>query len=85
MDYLAAGLPVLSNLPGEAARLLGEGAGETVPAASPAALADALQRPADEPARRAAMGEAARQLALRRFDRRLLAQRFLATVDSCLA
>jgi glycosyltransferase involved in cell wall biosynthesis len=84
MDYLAAGLPVLSNLPGEAARMLGEDAGETVPPADPTALADALQRLADHPARRAAMGEAARQLAVRRFDRRLLAQRFLATVDSCL-
>jgi glycosyltransferase involved in cell wall biosynthesis len=84
MDYLAAGLPVLSNLPGEAARLLAEGAGETVPPGDAAALADALQRLADAPARRAAMGEAARALALRRFDRRLLARRFVETVDSCL-
>lgn len=84
MDYLAAGLPVLSNLPGEAARILAGGAGETVPPADPAALADALQRLAEQPARRAARGEAARQLALRRFDRRLLAQRFLATVETCL-
>ncbi|MFN3449789.1 MAG: glycosyltransferase family 4 protein, partial [Roseococcus sp.] len=84
MDYLAAGLPVLSNLPGEAARLLAEGAGETVPPGDAAALADALQRLADAPARRAAMGEAARALALRRFDRRLLARRFVETVESCL-
>jgi glycosyltransferase involved in cell wall biosynthesis len=84
MDYLAAGLPVLSNLPGEAARILAEGAGETVPPADPLALADALQRLAEQPARRAARGEAARQLAQRRFDRRLLAQRFLATVETCL-
>lgn len=85
MDCLAAGLPVLSNVPGEAARLLDEGAGETVPPGDPAALADALQRLADHPARRAAMGEAACALAIRRFDRRLLARRFLATVDACLA
>ncbi|MCX8134429.1 MAG: glycosyltransferase family 4 protein [Roseococcus sp.] len=84
MDYLAAGLPVLSTLPGEAARLLAEGAGETVPPGDAAALADALQRLADAPARRAAMGEAARALALRRFDRRLLARRFVETVEACL-
>lgn len=84
MDYLAAGLPVLSNLPGEAARLLAGGAGETVPAGDGAAFAAALARLADSPGRRAAMGEAARALALRRFDRRLLAQRFVAAVESCL-
>ncbi|WP_027283813.1 glycosyltransferase family 4 protein [Rubritepida flocculans] len=84
MDYLAAGLPVLSNLPGEAARLLAGGAGESLPPRDPAALADALQRLAEAPARRAAMAEAARGLALRRFDRRLLARRFVETVESCL-
>jgi glycosyltransferase involved in cell wall biosynthesis len=84
MDYLAAGLPVLSNLPGEAARLLAGGAGETVPPGDGAALAAALTRLADSPNRREAMGEAARTLALRRFDRRLLAARFVEAVESCL-
>jgi glycosyltransferase involved in cell wall biosynthesis len=83
-DYLAAGLPVLSNLPGEAARLLSGGAGETVPAGDGAALAAALTRLADSPGRREAMGAAARALALRRFDRRLLAARFVEAVESCL-
>lgn len=84
MDYLAAGLPVLSNLPGEAARLLAAGAGETVPPGDPAALAAALARLAAAPSRRAAMGAAARALALRRFDRRLLAARFVEAVEACL-
>jgi glycosyltransferase involved in cell wall biosynthesis len=84
MDYLAAGLPVLSNLPGEAARVLADGAGETVGPEDAGALAAALTRLADAPARRAAMGEAARALALRRFDRRLLAARFADLVESCL-
>lgn len=84
MDYLAAGLPVLSNVPGEAGRVLGEGAGETVPPGDAAALAEALGRLVEQPARRAAMGEAARALAIRRFDRRLLARRFVATVEACL-
>jgi glycosyltransferase involved in cell wall biosynthesis len=84
-DYLAAGLPVLSNLPGEVAGLLGaHGAGETVGPRDAAGLAEALTRLADHPARRRAMGEAARLLALRRFDRRLLAARFAAEVEACL-
>ncbi|MDB5415619.1 MAG: glycosyltransferase WbuB [Rubritepida sp.] len=82
MDYLAAGLPVLSNVPGEAARLLAEGCGETWPDAS--GLAAALTRFAAHPYRRAAMGEAARLLALRRFDRRLLAARFVAAAESAM-
>ncbi|WP_206933895.1 glycosyltransferase family 4 protein [Roseococcus thiosulfatophilus] len=85
VDVLAAGLPVLSNLPGETAELLStHGAGQTVGARDAAALADALTRLADDPARRRAMGEAARALAMRRFDRRLLTARFVAEVEACL-
>jgi glycosyltransferase involved in cell wall biosynthesis len=84
MDYLAAGRPVLSNVPGEAERLLAAGdCGETH--AEPAALAAALTRLAQEPARREAMGQAARRLAERRHDRRLLAARFVAAVEGALA
>jgi glycosyltransferase involved in cell wall biosynthesis len=84
MDYLAAGRPILSNVPGEAARLLeAGGCGETH--AEPAALAAALARLAREPARREAMGLAARRLADRRHDRRLLAARFVAAVEGALA
>jgi glycosyltransferase involved in cell wall biosynthesis len=84
MDYLAAGRPVLSNVPGEAARLLtAGGCGETH--ADPAALAAALRRLADQPARREAMGQAARRLAERTHDRRLLTARFTAAVEGALA
>jgi len=83
MDYLAAGLPVLSNVPGEAARLLSGGAGETC--AEAASLAAALSRLAAEPARREAMGQAARELAVRRWDRRLLAARFVAAAEGAAA
>jgi glycosyltransferase involved in cell wall biosynthesis len=84
MDYLAAGLPVLSNVPGEAARLLAAGGcGETC--AQPEAFAAALTRLAAEPTRREAMGLAARRLAERQHDRRLLAARFVAVVESALA
>ena len=83
MDYLAAGRPVLSNLPGEAARLLeAGGCGETQ--ADAAALATALTRMANEPARREIMGRDARRLAERKHDRRLLAARFVAAVEGAL-
>lgn len=82
MDLLAAGLPVLSCVPGAAARLLAEGGcGETV---APAALADALVALGTDPARRAAMGAAARALAVRRHDRRLLAARFVAACERAM-
>jgi glycosyltransferase involved in cell wall biosynthesis len=85
MDYLAAGLPVLSNVPGEAAEMLAQhGAGETVPPTDAAALAAALARLATQPGRRAAMAGAARRLAVARFDRRLLAARFAEAVEGCL-
>lgn len=84
MDYLAAGRPVLANVPGEAERLLAEGGcGETHPDAQ--GLADALRRLADQPMRREAMGLAARRLAEQRHDRRLLAARFVAAVESAIA
>ena len=83
MDYLAAGLPILSNVPGEAARLLAAGGcGETC--TEPVALAQALTRLATEAGRREAMGLAARQLAEREHDRRRLAACFVTAVESAL-
>lgn len=81
MDLLAAGLPVVSNVPGRAARWLAEGeAGLTATTAT--GLADAMAVLARDPARRAAMGQAARRLAVRRFDRRVLAAQFCAVVEA---
>lgn len=81
MDLLAAGLPVVSNVPGRAARWLAEGeAGFT--ATTPFGLADAMTLLARDPARRAAVGAAARRLAVRRFDRRVLAARFCEEVEA---
>lgn len=83
MDCLAAGLPVVSNLAGPAARLLAEGpCGIATPPGDPAALAEALAGLAAQPARRLAMGQAARQQAVRRWDRRLLARRFIEIVEA---
>lgn len=81
MDLLAAGLPVVSNVPGRAARWLAEGgAGITAPDA--AGMADAMAALAADPARRAAMGAAARAFATRRFDRNRLAAAFCDLVEA---
>jgi len=77
MDGLAAGLPVVTNQPGRAARIVGHGpSGITVPPGDAAALADALARLAADPALRARLGAAARRQAVATWDRRLLAERF---------
>jgi glycosyltransferase involved in cell wall biosynthesis len=82
MDYMAAGLPVVTNLGGRAARLLSEGpCGITVAPSDAAGLAAALAALAADPARRAALGSAGRSQAIRRWDRRLLARRFCAVVE----
>jgi glycosyltransferase involved in cell wall biosynthesis len=83
MDGLAAGHPVISTAPGQAARLLADGGcGIAVPPGDAAGLAAALTNLVENPARRAAMGAAARSLAMRQHDRRLLAARFATLVEA---
>jgi len=73
-DYLAAGLPVVVNFPGELAGHLGEhDCGVEVPAGDPAALGRALLALASTPeAERSARSRRARGLVEARFDRRAL-------------
>jgi glycosyltransferase involved in cell wall biosynthesis len=83
MDALAAGLPVVTNVPGHAARVVAEGpCGIAVAPNDAAALASALAQLAAHSTRRQAMGEAARRQAVRRWDRRLLADRFCAVAEA---
>ena len=83
MDCIAAGLPVVTNQPGHVARILNQGGcGIAVPPTDAAALADALVALAADPARRAGMGAAARREAVRRWDRRVHAERFCAIAES---
>ncbi len=87
MDYLAAGLPVVTNVAGHAARLVEDGAtpcGVAVVAGDAAALAGALRALATDPVRRGVMGQNARAQAVRRWDRRLLAARFCDAVESAI-
>jgi glycosyltransferase involved in cell wall biosynthesis len=86
MDCLAAGLPVVTNVPGHAARVVADGpCGEAVPPGDAAAMGAALARLAVEPGRRAAMGEAARAQAVRRWDRRLQAATFCDLAERAAA
>ena len=85
-EGLAAGLPMVSNVPGRAARLLAQGeAGLTVPPGDAAALAAALRALAGDPARRAGMARAARQLAERRLDARRIARDFVEMAEQAAA
>jgi glycosyltransferase involved in cell wall biosynthesis len=85
-EGLAAGLPMVANVPGAAARLLAEsGAGLAVPPGDPAALALALQALATDPARRLAMARAARAMAVQRLDGRRIALALVALADRVAA
>lgn len=82
-DYLAAGLPVLTNYPGWVADLVGErDCGVAVPPGDAEAFADALQRLADTPERLPAMSVSAAALARERFDRPVLADAWVDFVTA---
>lgn len=81
-DYIAAGVPVLNNYPGWLAEMIeSNGCGYAVPAADPAAFADALERAAAERDQLVVKGERARELAEREFDRRVLSDKWARWVE----
>lgn len=76
-DYLAAGLPVLTNYPGWVANLIESfGCGIAVPPANPSAFAAALCSLADNPQMRREMGRRSRHLAEDRFSVYKLSSQF---------
>jgi glycosyltransferase involved in cell wall biosynthesis len=81
-DYLASGLPVLNNYPGWVANLITDnGCGIAVRPRRPAEFADALEQMADDRSALRAMGNRARLLAAREFDRQLLGERFVHIIE----
>lgn len=85
-DYIASGLPVLNNYPGWLAGMIErERCGFAIPPNDPGAFADALEAAADYRDALRAMGENGRQLAVREFDRRILAHRFVAWLEGAAA
>jgi glycosyltransferase involved in cell wall biosynthesis len=68
-EYMAAGIPIVSSLPGELeALLLGERVGRQYRAGNPASLAEAMRWLAGNPEERRAMGERARAVYEERFS-----------------
>jgi glycosyltransferase involved in cell wall biosynthesis len=84
-DSLAAAKPVVVNLDGWLRRLVEENrAGLYVPGGNTAALADALVTLARNPALGEELGRNGRALAEREFDGRILAGRFLETLEAAV-
>ena len=75
-DALAAGKPVLINVPGWLGETIEKNrCGRSLDPHRPEALADALEDLSGDPELCRRMGENARALAEREFDRRILAER----------
>jgi glycosyltransferase involved in cell wall biosynthesis len=83
-DYMGAGRPILAAAPpGELTRLVERaGCGVSVPPEDGRALAGAVRRLAADRDAARAMGACGREYALAHYDRRTLAARFVATVES---
>lgn len=85
-EGLAAGLPMVVNVPGRAARLVEEHhCGVAVPPGDSAALAAALRTLAADPARRTTMSRTARMVAEREFCADAIAGRLVALVEAVAA
>jgi len=81
-DYLASGIPVITNYPGWIAEMIGAWeCGVAVPPDDPSGIADALVRLADDREFAAASGRNARRLAEAQFSRDLLAKQFVEVVE----
>ncbi|MGH8243054.1 MAG: glycosyltransferase family 4 protein [Steroidobacteraceae bacterium] len=85
-DYIASGLPVLNNYPGWLAQMIhDERCGFVVPPDDAVAFADALEAAAADRDALRVMGENGKRLAMRDFDRRILADRFVAWLEGAAA
>jgi glycosyltransferase involved in cell wall biosynthesis len=82
-DYIAAGLPVLTNYPGWLADMITEaGCGYAVPPNNPVAFADALESAAENREKLRDMGQRGYNLAKAKFSRDLLASRWVEWVTA---
>jgi glycosyltransferase involved in cell wall biosynthesis len=82
-DYIAAGLPVLTNYPGWVADMVGDyNAGFAVPPDDPAAFADACEAAASDRVRLLEMGRMARRLAENQFGRGVLGARWVECIEA---
>lgn len=83
-DYLGAARPIIASAPRGEVTAVVEAAdcGLATPAEDGDALAQAIRTLAADPDRRRTLGENGRRYALDHYDRRALAARFVATVES---
>ena len=82
-DFISSGLPVLNNYPGWIADMIHENnCGVAVDPLNPEQFADGLIFLADHPEERKIMGENARKLAERDFDREQLSSQFVDFLES---
>ena len=85
-DYIACGLPVITNYPGWLSDLINEyQCGCAVLPDDPDAFARALLALVDQPARLKKMGQNSRKLAETQFDRDILAKRWIRWVEKTYA
>ncbi len=82
-DYLASGLPVITNYPGWVADLINENScGVSVEADNPEQFAQALISLADNREQLPMMAKAASSLAKEKFDREMLSRQFVQFLES---
>lgn len=82
-DFISSGLPVINNYPGWIADMINENkCGVVVEPMKPDVFADGLIYLADHPEERKIMGENARKLAERDFDRDVLSSQFVDFIES---
>jgi glycosyltransferase involved in cell wall biosynthesis len=86
LEAAACGIPAVATSVGGVSEIIEDGVtGYTVPPLDPAALAAAVERVLGDPARRAAMGAAARKAAVERFDVEVCAETHIQAFAQALA
>lgn len=82
-DYISAGVPVLNNYPGWLAELIEDNdCGFAVPPEDPIAFADVLVKALGNRQDLKVKGSNARELALKKFDRKILASRWTENLEA---
>jgi colanic acid/amylovoran biosynthesis glycosyltransferase len=83
MEAMSYRVPVVATTTGGIPELLGGGAGEMVPPADPAALAEAIGRLVDDPELRERQGDVGRERVEESFSREKVADELIARFKAC--